>query len=49
MNKVEQFYDLLEDDYLESIHDMVYELKQDIERAYLDDYQNRIDNPQDYE
>lgn len=38
-----------EDDYLESIHDMVYELKQDIERAYLDDYQNRIDNPQDYE
>ena len=38
-----------EDDYLESIHDMVYELKQDIERAYLDDLQNRIDNPQDYE
>ena len=38
-----------EDDYIESLHDMVGELKQDIERAYLDDYQNRIDNPQDYE
>ena len=38
-----------EDDYLESLHDKVDELKQDIERAYLDDLQNRIDNPQDYE
>lgn len=38
-----------EDDYIESLHDMVGELKEDIERAYLDDLQNRIDNPQDYE
>jgi hypothetical protein len=38
-----------DDDYLESLHDKVDALKKDIELAYLDDFENRIENPQDYE
>ena len=38
-----------EDDYRESLHDKVYELKKDIELAYLDDFENRIENPSHYE
>ena len=32
-----------------ALKNIIKELKKDIELAYLDDFENRIDNPQDYE
>jgi len=39
-----------EDDfYTENWHDQIYQLEQDVEKAYLDYLQDRKDNPEDYE
>lgn len=39
-----------EDDfYTEKWHDEIYQLEQDVERAYLEYLQDRIDNPEDYD
>lgn len=39
-----------EDDfYAERWHDEIFQLEQDVENAYLEYLQNRINNPQDYE
>lgn len=38
-----------DDEYRESIFDEMEELRADIENAYFEDLQDRIDNPQDYE
>ena len=40
----------MEDDfYTENWHDQIYQLEQDVEKAYLDYLQDRKDNPEDYE
>jgi hypothetical protein len=35
--------------YLENFHDQIYQLEKDVENAYLEYLQDRIDNPEDYE